>query len=142
MLVGYLRPEDEQDAFDEDGFFNMGDLGAIVDDDYIVISGRKKDIIIRNGENISPKEVEDILILHPDIQEVAIVGLPDQRTGELACAFIVPRGEARPAVSDLADFLGRRGVAKFKFPERVVIQQALARNPTGKVLKNVLKSEL
>ena len=142
MLVGYLRPEDEQGAFDEDGFFNMGDLGRIVDGDYIAISGRKKDIIIRNGENISPKEVEDTLVLHPDVLEVAVVGLPSARTGELACAFIVPRPGARPTVQTVAEYLAKQGVAKFKFPERVVLQDTLARNPTGKVLKHVLRSEL
>ena len=142
MLVGYLRPEDEQGAFDEDGFFNMGDLGRFVDSEYIVISGRKKEIIIRNGENISPKEVEDTLILHPDILEVAVVGLPSQKTGELACAFIVPRPGAQPSVKAVAEFLAKKGVAKFKFPERVVLQDTLVRNATGKVLKHVLRSEL
>jgi len=142
MLVGYLRPEDEQDAFDEDGFFNMGDLGRFIDADYIAISGRKKDIIIRNGENISPKEVEDLLVLHPDVLEVAVVGLPSDRTGELACAFIVPRAGARPEVSELSRFLDQHGVAKFKAPERVVLQDSLVRNAAGKVLKHVLRSEL
>ena len=142
MLVGYLRPEDEQGAFDDDGFFNMGDLGRLVDGDYVVISGRKKEIIIRNGENISPKEVEDTLILHPDIQDIAVVGLPSEKTGELACAFIVPRPGAQPSVQAVAEYLAKKGVAKFKFPERVVLRDTLVRNATGKVLKHVLRSEL
>ena len=74
--VGYLHPEDEADAFDADGYFRTGDLGRWVDDDYLVVTGRAKDIIIRNGENIAPKEVEDVLLGHPDIAEIAIVGFP------------------------------------------------------------------
>ena len=73
------------------GYFRTGDLGRWVDDDYLVVTGRAKDIIIRNGENISPKEVEDILVGHPGIAEIAVVGVPDARTGERACAVIVRR---------------------------------------------------
>ena len=79
MLVGYLHPEDEAESFDAEGYFRTGDLGRWVDGDYLVVSGRAKDIIIRNGENIAPKEIEDILVGHPDIAEIAIVGLPDPR---------------------------------------------------------------
>ena len=89
-------PRTSADSFDADGYFRTGDLGAWVDDDYLVVTGRAKDIIIRNGENISPKEVEDILVGHPGIAEIAIVGLPDARTGERACAVIVPAGVAGP----------------------------------------------
>src|SRR5690606_33290785 len=94
MLVGYLRVEDEADAFDDDGYFRTGDLARLVDGRYLVVTGRAKDIIIRNGENIAPKEVEDLLVGHPQIAEIAIVGLPDPRTGERACAVIVPRDSA------------------------------------------------
>ena len=93
--------------------FRTGDLGRWVDGDYLVVTGRAKDIIIRNGENISPKEVEDLLIGHPDIAEVAIVGLPDPRTGERACAVIVPKTSARPGrrePAQLSRCAGRRDV--------------------------------
>ena len=80
-----------------------------VDDDYLVVTGRAKDIIIRNGENISPKEVEDVLIGHPDIAEIAIVGLPDPRTGERACAVIVSAASPGPTVADLREFLAATG---------------------------------
>jgi cyclohexanecarboxylate-CoA ligase len=142
MLVGYLHPEDEADAFDADGFFRTGDLGRWVDGDYLVVTGRAKDIIIRNGENISPKEVEDILIGHPGIAEIAIVGLPDTRTGERACAVIVPRGLPGPDVASLSSFLQERGVARFKTPEQVVIWTELPRNDAGKVLKHQIKAAL
>ncbi len=142
MLVGYSHPEDEAEVFDAQGYYRTGDLGQWVDGDYLVINGRLKDIIIRNGENIAPKEVEDILSAHPDIAEIAIVGLPDAKTGERACAVIVPAGAAHPDVASLRVFLDARGVAKFKMPEQVVVQDALPKNATGKVLKHQLRAEL
>jgi acyl-CoA synthetase (AMP-forming)/AMP-acid ligase II len=142
MLVGYVHPEDETSVFDDQGFYRTGDLGRWVDGDYLVIAGRIKDIIIRNGENIAPREVEDLLVDHPDIAEVAIVGLPDPRTGERACAVIVPRGAARPDVASLATFLDARGVARFKIPEQVAVRDALPKNDAGKVLKHRIRDEL
>jgi acyl-CoA synthetase (AMP-forming)/AMP-acid ligase II len=142
MLVGYSHPEDEAELFDAQGYYRTGDLGQWVDGDYLVINGRLKDIIIRNGENIAPKEVEDILSVHPDIAEIAIVGLPDAKTGERACAVIVATGAVHPDVASLRAFLDARGVAKFKMPEQVVIQDALPKNATGKVLKHQLRAEL
>ena len=111
MLVGYLHSEDETASFDDDGFFRTGDLGRWDDDDYLVVTGRAKDIIIRNGENISPKEIEDILVGHPGIAEIAIVGVPDERTGERACAVIVAADRPAPRVGRSARPLGapRRG---------------------------------
>ena len=139
MLLGYLRREDEEGKFDADGYFFTGDLAKLIDGEYLVITGRAKDIIIRNGENIAPKEVEDILVLHPAIAEISIVGLPDSRTGELACAVIVPKPGEHPGVADLAAFLNARNVAKFKIPERVELRASLPRNAAGKVLKNRLR---
>ena len=82
-------------------------------------------MIIRNGENIAPKEIEDILIGHPGVAEIAIVGLPDARTGERACAVVVPTGQSQPDVASLRGFLQAQGVAIFKAPEQVVIWEAL-----------------
>jgi acyl-CoA synthetase (AMP-forming)/AMP-acid ligase II len=105
MLAGYLDAEDETGAFDaEDGYYRSGDLGRWMDGDYLVVTGRTKDLIIRNGENISPKEIEDILVAHPDIAEVAVVGLADARTGERVCAVIVPTHPPGPDVTDLRQF--------------------------------------
>lgn len=142
MLVGYRNPEDELDAFDDEGYFRTGDLAQWVDDDYLVVTGRAKDIIIRSGENIAPKEIEDILGGHPDIAEIAIVGLPDARTGERACAVIVPTASPGPDVESLRDYLTDAGVAKFKVPEQVVIAESLPRNDAGKVLKHHIRAEL
>jgi acyl-CoA synthetase (AMP-forming)/AMP-acid ligase II len=142
MLLGYLHPEDDADAFDSEGYFKAGDLARWVDDSYLVVTGRAKDIIIRNGENISPKEVEDVLIGHPDIAEVAIVGLSDPRTGERACAVIVPRRPPGPDVASLRGFLDSQGMATFKVPEQVVIWDALPKNEAGKVLKHQIRAAL
>ncbi|MBV9092191.1 MAG: AMP-binding protein [Mycobacteriaceae bacterium] len=142
MLVGYLHPADESESFDAEGFFRTGDLGRWVDDDYLVVTGRAKDVIVRNGENISPKEVEDILGGHPGIAEVAVVGLPDARTGERACAAIVPTALPGPDVASLRSFLEGRGVATFKVPEQVVILTELPKNDAGKVLKHRIRAAL
>jgi cyclohexanecarboxylate-CoA ligase len=142
MLIGYRRAEDEAGAFDDDGFFRTGDLARWVDDDYLVVTGRAKDIIIRNGENISPKEVEDLLAGHPGIAEIAIVGLPDARTGERACAVIVPGGAPAPDVAELRAVLAASGLATFKVPELVVIWEALPKNDAGKVLKHQIRAAL
>ncbi len=142
MLLGYLHPEDEAGAFDDDGYFRTGDLGHWVDGHYLVVTGRAKDIVIRNGENIAPKEVEDVLLGHPDIREIAIVGIPDPRTGERACAVVVADRPPGPGVADLRDFLQATGVAKFKWPEAVVIWDSLPKNDAGKVLKHQIRARL
>jgi len=142
MLVGYLHPEDDTESFDAEGYFRTGDLGRWVDDDYLVVTGRAKDIIIRNGENISPKEIEDILIGHPGIAEVAVVGLPDARTDERACAVIVPATARYPDVASLGSFLTAEGVARFKAPEQVAIWESLPKNDAGKILKHEIRAAL
>ncbi|HTX96759.1 MAG TPA: AMP-binding protein [Mycobacterium sp.] len=142
MLLGYRHRQDDTDSFDAAGFFRTGDLGRWVDDQYLVVTGRAKDVIIRNGENISAKEVEDLLADHPGIAEIAVVGLPDDRTGERACAVIVPAGESKPDVANLRALLQSKGVAKFKAPERVVIWDALPKNDAGKILKHQIRAVL
>lgn len=142
MLVGYLHSEDDGDAVDADGYFRTGDLGAWVDEHYLVVTGRAKDLIIRNGENISPKEIEDLLITEPNIADIAVVGLPDPRTGERACAVIVPGDGPPPDVDDLRRLLADHGVATFKAPEEVAIWDTLPKNDAGKVLKHRIRAQL
>jgi cyclohexanecarboxylate-CoA ligase len=109
---------------------------AVLDaDGYLTIRGRKKDIVLRGGENISVAEVEDLLFDHPRISEIAIVAMPDPVMVERACAFIVPQGEAPPTLQDLASYLGDRGVAKQKIPERVEVVSELPKTLSGKVQK-------
>ncbi|HTH27191.1 MAG TPA: AMP-binding protein [Sphingobium sp.] len=142
MLAGYVHAADEAKVFDEEGYYRSGDIGRLVDGDYLVVSGRIKDIIIRHGENIAPKEIEDMLVEHPAISEIAIVGLPDPRTGERACAVIVPAGGQAPDVAALRDYLEAKGVARFKIPEQVAIWDALPKNDAGKVLKHKIRATL
>jgi acyl-CoA synthetase (AMP-forming)/AMP-acid ligase II len=141
QFLGYLHPEDNAAAFDAEGFFRTGDLGRRVHGDYLVITGRKKDIIIRNGENISPKEVEDVLYHHPDIVEAAIVAMPSPTTGEKGCAFVIPRKGATVDLASINAFLAKSGLARQKFPEHVVLVDDLPRVPSGKVKKDVLRLE-
>lgn len=142
MFRGYLHPEDDRESFDEAGYFRTGDLGRLTDDGHLVVTGRAKDIIIRNGENISPKEIEDILVTHPRIAEVAIVGVPHPRTGERACAALVAAADPAPDITELDAFLTERGLARFKVPEQISVLAALPKNDAGKVLKHVLKAQL
>ena len=142
MLTGYLHAEDNRESFDDAGYFRTGDLGRWTDDGHLVVTGRAKDIIIRNGENISPKEIEDILVTHPGIAEIAVVGVPDDRTGERAVAAIVAADAPGPEVAELKEFLVAHGVATFKAPERVMFLDTLPKNDAGKVLKHRIKAEL
>jgi cyclohexanecarboxylate-CoA ligase len=141
MLVGYLHSEDDVESFDAEGYFRTGDLGRW-DGHHLVVTGRAKDLVIRNGENISPKEIEDLLVGEAGIAEIAVVGIPDARTGERACAVIVPTEPPGPDVADLARVLQAQGVAKFKIPEQVEIWDALPRNDAGKVLKHRIRAAL
>ncbi|MFT5574533.1 MAG: acyl-CoA synthetase (AMP-forming)/AMP-acid ligase II [Bermanella sp.] len=145
MLLGYLHPEDDASSFDSEGYFHTGDLGREIkgpNANYIQVTGRAKDIIIRNGENISPKELEDLLLEHPNISDVAVVGRPHLKTGERVCAVVVPKQNIGPDVLELFNFLVEHGVAKFKAPEQVEHWNALPRNVAGKVLKHEIRNTL
>jgi len=140
LCVGYLDPSLDEEAFDEEGFFRTGDLGYLDAEGYLVVTGRLKDVIIRKGENISAKEIEDLLYDHPGVRDVAVVGLPDPETGERACAVVVPaEGSKPPALEELTAWLRERGLMTQKLPERLELVDALPRNPTGKVLKHELR---
>jgi acyl-CoA synthetase (AMP-forming)/AMP-acid ligase II len=141
LFVGYLHPEDNEPSFDDEGFFRSGDLGRRVHGNYLVITGRKKDIIIRSGENISPKEVEDVLFNHPAVAEAAIVSMPSRTTGEMGCAFIIPRAGASIDLPEIRRFLTEAGLARQKFPEHLVIVDDLPRVPSGKVRKDELRRQ-
>jgi acyl-CoA synthetase (AMP-forming)/AMP-acid ligase II len=142
MMRGYLDAALDTEAFDEDGFFRTGDLGHLDADGNVTITGRVKDVIIRKGENISAKEVEDVLFGHPDIADVAVVGLPDPASGERACAFVVVKeGAEAPSLADLQPYLADKGLMKQKWPEQLEVLGALPRNPAGKVLKRDLRAE-
>jgi non-ribosomal peptide synthetase component E (peptide arylation enzyme) len=137
-MKGYLDASLDADAFDEDGYFRTGDLGKVTADGFVIITGRVKDVIIRKGENISAKEVEDLLFTHPSVADVAVIGLPDPASGERACAVIVAKDSA-PTLDDVTAFLREKGLRAQALPEQLEIVDALPRNPAGKVLKQDLK---
>jgi cyclohexanecarboxylate-CoA ligase len=139
MFLGYLDATLNESAFSDDGWFRTGDLASIDSDGYVTILGRIKDVIVRGGENISAKEVEDILFEHPNVSEIAVVGYPDPVMGQRMCAFVVPVVGSRPSRRDLMEFLDERGVARQKAPERVEILYALPKTPSGKVQKTKLR---
>lgn len=139
QFVGYLHPEDNDGCFDSDGFFRTGDLGRIVHGNYLQITGRKKDIVIRSGENISPKEIEDILFAHPAVAEVAIVAMPSAQTGEKGCAFVVLRQGEDIDLGEIRRYLEAAGLSRQKFPEHLVLLDELPHVPSGKVRKDVLR---
>ncbi len=143
LCQGYLDPGLDAEAFDAEGFFRTGDLGSVDADGYVVITGRLKDVIIRKGENISAKEVEDLLYRHPKVSEVAVVGLPDPASGERACAVVVDADPARPlGFEEMGSFLREQGLMVQKIPEQLERVAELPRNPTGKILKHELRRRL
>ena len=140
LFRGYVDPLLDADAFDEHGFLRSGDLGRLDAEGYLVVTGRLKDVIIRKGENISAKEIEDQLAAHAKVRDVAVVGLPDPERGERACAFVVPADPgAPPTLAELAAFLRTAGLAAQKIPEQLEVVAELPRNAAGKVLKRELR---
>jgi len=139
LCRGYLASEQGADAFDAKGFFRTGDLGRLDAEGFLSVTGRTKEIIIRNGENISAKEVEDVLYAHPKVAEVAVIGLPDPRTGERCCAVIVPAAGATLDLAEVAGYCRDAGLARQKLPERLELVAQLPRNASGKVLKYELR---
>ncbi|MAM62194.1 AMP-binding protein [Maritimibacter sp. UBA3975] len=137
MFPGYLDPAHDAGAFTEDGFFRMGDLARIVEDRFVVITGRRKDIIIRKGENISPLEIENALLTHPHVDAVAVVGTPEPERGEMVVAFVVGNGPF--GFDDMTRHLTAAGLARQKFPERLEHVEALPMNAVGKVQKPDLR---
>ncbi|OHV39363.1 AMP-dependent synthetase [Pseudofrankia sp. EUN1h] len=142
LFAGYLGvpAAETADLFDADGFFRTGDLGVVGPRGHVRITGRRKDVIIRNAENIAAPEVEGILVTHPSVAEVAVIGLPDERTGERCCAVIrLAEGAAPVTLADLAAHALAAGLAKFKLPEQLEIVDDLPRTDMGKIAKNALR---
>ncbi len=140
VCLGYLDESLDAEAFDDDGWFRTGDLGVIDDGGWVSITGRLKDIIIRKGENISAKEIEDLLFAHPSIADVAVIGVPDVASGERACAVVVTRPGLDPvAFTEMVTYLKDRRLSNHKIPEQLEFVESLPRNPSGKVLKRDLR---
>ena len=143
-MIEYFNDDEQTDAlFTPEGFSRSGDLGRMDEDGYVRVTGRLKDIIIRGGMNISAREIEDRLVRHPAIADVAVVGMPDERLGEKVCAYVVL---AEPSVAltlkDVTDYLRAQKLATQKLPERLEIASALPMTATGKVQKHILRADI
>jgi O-succinylbenzoate-CoA ligase len=132
------RPDATRGAFDN-GWFRTGDIGEIDDEGYLYIKDRLKDMIISGGENIYPAEIESVIIGIPGVSEVAVIGLTDEKWGEIACAIVVA-DQSEVSEQQIVEFCGTR-LARYKLPKKVIFAEAIPRNPTGKILKRVLRDQ-
>ena len=139
LCRGYVDASLDAAAFDGEGFFRTGDLGLLDADGYVVVTGRLKDVIIRKGENISAKEVEDLLYAHPAVADVAVIGLPDPALGERCCAVVALAPGAELPFEEMARYLRERGLMIQKIPEQLERVPEVPRNAAGKVLKQALR---
>jgi cyclohexanecarboxylate-CoA ligase len=142
VFHGYTDPELDKEAFDEDGYFRTGDLGRLRADGHLTLTGRLKDVIVRKGENISAKEIEDLLYTHPDVIEVAVIGLPDPERGERVCAVVqLDEGAGGLELAEVAAFCREAGLMTQKIPEQLEIRTDWPRAGTGKIVKKSLRDE-
>jgi long-chain acyl-CoA synthetase len=142
IMPGYLNnPEDTQAVFWDNGWFRSGDIGLLDDQGYLYIVDRLKDMIITGGENVYPREVEELIYTRSEVQECAVIGLPDREWGERVTAFIIPKPERLIAPEELKSFL-KTSLSSFKVPKEVVIVTEMPKSPTGKILKRELKKKM
>ena len=141
MKAYFENPEATRDALSEDGWFRSGDIGYIDPDGYLFIVDRLKDLIITGGENVYPREVEEVLYAWPEVEECAIVGVPDKEWGERICACIVPRAGHTLSTAELKNFLKSR-LSGFKIPKDYIVQNELPKSPAGKILKREIRKQL
>jgi long-chain acyl-CoA synthetase len=138
VMAGYWRNPEATAATIRDGWLWTGDMGSQDEDGFITLKDRSKDLIISGGSNIYPREVEEVLLQHPGVAEVAVVGEPHPEWGEAVVAFVVSRSIGHAQASELDDWCLTR-IARFKRPKRYVFLEALPKNAYGKVLKRVLR---
>lgn len=142
MFLGYNDPALNAESFTADGWFLSGDIGRLDAEGYLTITDRKKDIIIRGGENISSKEVEDVLSTHPAVFEAAVTSMPDSALGEKVCAFVMLRPSQSLDLQAVRDHFQAAGIARPKTPERIVVVDEFPRTAAGKVKKFELRKQL
>ncbi|MAF28735.1 MAG: cyclohexanecarboxylate-CoA ligase [Croceicoccus sp.] len=141
MMLGYADKAQSSAAFDAEGYFRTGDLGVLSPEGAITITGRKKDLIIRGGENISAVEIEDVLRTHPQVRDASVVAMPHERLGEGVCAYVISEEDA-PDTAALCRHVQESGLAKQKTPERFVFVQDFPRTASGKIRKDRLRAEV
>jgi acyl-CoA synthetase len=144
VFMGYFdEPELTARALDEEGWYYSGDLCRMDEAGYIKITGRKKDIIVRGGENINSREVEDILLQHPKIHDACVVAMSDERLGERSCAYVVLKAPHHSlSLEEVVAFFSRKRVAKYKYPEHIVVIEKLPRTTSGKIQKFLLRKDI
>jgi non-ribosomal peptide synthetase component E (peptide arylation enzyme) len=142
LFMGYTDASLDDECFTPEGWFRTGDLGRLDDEGFLTITDRIKDVIIRGGENIASREIEEVLLRHPQVRQVAVVGMPDDRYGECVCAVIVPREGAMPALESLATHCLEAGLARFKLPAQCVVVHDMPMTASGKVRKRELRADL
>jgi len=141
MMLGYADTDQTAEAITPDGYFRTGDLGVLAENGALTITGRKKDLIIRGGENISAREIEDVLHTHPSVREASVVAMPHPRLGEGVCAYIIARGPA-PSAAELARHVAESGLARQKIPERFEFVEDFPRTASGKIRKDRLREDV
>jgi acyl-CoA synthetase (AMP-forming)/AMP-acid ligase II len=142
LMKGYYQmPEKTREVLDEEGWYYSGDLATIDEQGYVRIVGRKKDMIIRGGFNIYPREIEEIFYTHPSVMEIAIVGLPDSVLGEISCAVITLKPDKPVEVEELRTFISER-VADFKVPDHIIFMENIPKTASGKITKEALKQKI
>jgi long-chain acyl-CoA synthetase len=138
VMKGYWnRPDETRAVLSEDGWLRTGDVARVDEDGAFHIVGRTKDLIIRDGRNVYPREIEDVLHGHPDVLEAAVIGVPDPLLGEEVAACVVVADGATATEEQLRDYVRKR-VAEFKYPRRVWLAAALPHTGSGKVLKRAI----
>ena len=139
VMKGYWNdPEKTSEALDAEGWMHTGDLGVMDEDGYVEITGRIKDLIIRGGENVSPREIEEFLYAHPDILDVQVVGIPDPKFGEEICAFLRTTSETALDVESVGAYCKGR-IAHYKIPRYVLCVEDFPMTVTGKIQKYRLR---
>lgn len=143
VFNGYFRsPEENRTSFTQDGFFKTGDSAKIDDSGNIRITGRIKDIILRGGENINATEIEKLIIAHPGVEDVAVIGMPDKELGERICAYVKPASGSQPGFDDLISFLKSKGASVLQLPERIEYIDSIPLTKVGKADKRALREDI
>jgi non-ribosomal peptide synthetase component E (peptide arylation enzyme) len=144
VFTGYYRTSEEEnrEVFTRDGFYRTGDLAKIDENGYITITGRKKDVIMRGGETLIPSEMESLIRKHPHVESVAVIGMPDPKMGERACAYVVTKPGLGITFDDMIHFLKSKGAGVLLLPERLELTDALPQTHIGKIDKKALREDV
>jgi non-ribosomal peptide synthetase component E (peptide arylation enzyme) len=144
VFTGYYKTTEEEnrEVFTRDGYYRTGDLARINEQGYITITGRKKDVIMRGGETLVPSEMEDLIRTHPSVESVAVIGMPDPKMGERACAYVALRQGKTIAFDEMVEYLKSQGASVLLLPERLEIIEGLPLTPVGKVDKKALRKDI